>query len=80
VNSMTYRNATVDRLLEQTRTFPNGPERVRLYRDIQRLVVDDAPWVFLIFENLMTAMRKEVNGLPVIPDAMLRFGTVWMQA
>jgi len=25
-------------------------------------------------------MRKEVNGLPVIPDAMLRFGTVWMQA
>lgn len=79
VNSMTYRNDEVDRLLEQSRAIPNGPGRVRVYRDIQRLVVDDAPWVFLVFENLMTATRKEVHDLPVVPDTMLRFGAVWMQ-
>lgn len=79
VNSMTYHNAAVDRLLEQTRTIANGPERVRLYRETQRLIVDDAPWVFLVFESLMTAMRTTVSGLPVIPDAMLRFGPVSIQ-
>jgi peptide/nickel transport system substrate-binding protein len=80
VNSMSYRNATVDSLLEKTRTIPNGPERVRLYREIQRLVVEDAPWVFLVFENLMIGMREAVHGLPASPDAMLRFGGVWVQA
>lgn len=79
VNSMSYRNAAVDALLEKTRTIPNGPERVRLYRDIQRLVVEDAPWVFLVFENLMIGMRKSVHGLPAIPDAMMRLNAVWVQ-
>ena len=80
VNSMSYRNATVDDLLEKTRTVPNGPERVRLYREIQRLVVEDAPWVFLVFENLMIGMRKNTQGLPAVPDSMMRFQSVWRQA
>jgi peptide/nickel transport system substrate-binding protein len=79
VNSMSYRNATVDDLLEKTRSVPIGPERVRLYREIQRLVVEDAPWVSLIFENLMIGMRKNVQGLPAIPDSMMRFQSVWKQ-
>jgi len=80
VNSMSYRSAAVDDLLERTRSVPNGPERVRLYREIQRLVVEDAPWVFLIFENLMIGMRKDVEGLPAIPDSMLRFQSTWKRA
>ena len=79
VNSVSYRNATVDDLFEKTRSVPNGPERVRLYREIQRLVVEEAPWVFLVFENLMLGMRKNVHGLPVIPDSMMRFQSVWKQ-
>jgi peptide/nickel transport system substrate-binding protein len=79
VNSVSYSNATVDALLEQTRVIPAGSERIRLYRQIQRQVVDDAPWVFLVFENLMIGMQQRVEGLPAIPDAMMRFKAVWLQ-
>ena len=34
-----------------TRTLPNGPERVKTFRDAQKLIVDDAPWIFLLFER-----------------------------
>jgi peptide/nickel transport system substrate-binding protein len=80
VNSMSYHNAAVDDLLERTRTASNGAERIRLYRQIQRLVVEDAPWVFLIFENLMIGMSKDVHGLPAIPDAIMRFQSTWIEA
>jgi peptide/nickel transport system substrate-binding protein len=79
VNSVSYSNPTVDALLERTRVLPAGPERIRLFRQIQRQVVDDAPWVFLVFENLMIAMQRPVEGLPAIPDSMMRFKAVWLQ-
>jgi len=73
VNSMSYSNPAVDALLQQSRTLPNGPERVKVYRDVQKLIVDDAPWVFLIFETQTRAWQKTVSGIPQIPDVMIRF-------
>lgn len=79
VNSVSYSNPTVDALFEKTRTIPNGPERVRLYREIQRMIVEDAPWIFLAFLNLMVGMRSEVQGIPASPDGMLRLKGAWLR-
>jgi len=79
VNSVSYNNPAVDALFEKTRVIPDGPERVRLYRQIQRLVVEDAPWVFLVFENLMIGMQKQVQGVPAIPDSMMRLKAASLQ-
>jgi len=79
VNSVSYSNPTVDALFEKTRVIPDGPERVRLYRQIQRLVVEDAPWVFLVFENLMIGMQTQVQGIPGIPDTMMRLKAASLQ-
>lgn len=76
VNSMSYKNPEVDALLQRSRTLPNGTERVKVYRDLQKLIVEDAPWVFLIFETQMRAWQKTVSGLPLIPDMMMRFAEV----
>ena len=80
VNSVSYSNPAVDALFEKTRTIPNGPERVRLYRQIQRMIVEDAPWVFLAFLNLMVGMRAEVQGIPASPDGMMRFKGAWLKS
>ncbi len=76
VNSMSYRNPAVDALLKQSRTLANGPERVKVYQDVQKLIVDDSPWIFLIFETQMRAWQKTVSGIPQIPDVMIRFAEV----
>ena len=79
VNSVSYSNPTVDALFEKTRAIPNGPERVKLYRQIQHQISDDAPWVFLVFENLMIGMDRRIQAVPGIPDTMMRFRAAWMQ-
>ncbi len=73
VNSMSYSSPAVDALLQQSRTLANGPERIKVYKDVQKLIVDDAPWIFLIFETQTRAWQKTVSGLPQIPDVMNRF-------
>jgi peptide/nickel transport system substrate-binding protein len=76
VNSMSYSNPEVDKLLQQSRTQPNGPDRVQTYQQVQKLIVDDAPWVFLVFEKQGRAYLKSVSQIPQIPDMMLRLATV----
>lgn len=73
VNSMSYSSSAVDALLQQSRALANGPERVKVYQDVQKLIVDDAPWVFLIFETQTRAWQKTVSGIPQVPDVMIRF-------
>lgn len=46
-NSGYYSNPEVDRLLEQARQATSQDERARLYREVQALVYEDAPWVFV---------------------------------
>ena len=68
----------VDKLLEQERMLPLGPDRVKALQQAEKLIVGDAPWAFLAFENKTQAFTSKVNGLPPIPDTMLRLKTVWL--
>ncbi len=61
-NFTKYRNPRVDELLDRGRTITNQAERVRIYREAQRLIVQDAPMVFLFHEKRTYATRKAVVG------------------
>ena len=43
-----YSNATMDNLIDQASTLPNGPQRLQLYSEIQQLALDDCPSVTVI--------------------------------
>lgn len=77
-NWVKYSNPEVDKLLEQERTLPLGPDRVKTLQQAEKLIVADAPWAFLVFQNKTTAFSTKVHGLPAIPDTMFRFKTVWL--
>jgi peptide/nickel transport system substrate-binding protein len=46
-NSGYYANPEVDQLLEKARAATDQGERAALYKKMQALVYDDAPWVFV---------------------------------
>jgi peptide/nickel transport system substrate-binding protein len=46
-NSGYYSNPEVDALLEAARVETDQDERARLYREMQEIVQEDAPWVFV---------------------------------
>ncbi|MBO9456427.1 ABC transporter substrate-binding protein [Paracoccus sp. R12_1] len=60
-NSGYYSNEKVDELLESARTATDQEERARLYREMQAIVHEDAPWVFVANwkQNAVTSDRVE---------------------
>ncbi|KKJ75366.1 peptide ABC transporter substrate-binding protein [Kiloniella litopenaei] len=64
-NSGYYANEKVDELLESARTATDLEERARLYREMQTIVQEDAPWVFVANwkQNAVTSDRVKNFGL-----------------
>ncbi len=60
-NSGYYSNPKVDELLEKARTATDQAERARLYQEMQTIVQEDAPWVFVANwkQNAVTSDRVE---------------------
>tara|TARA_R110002012_G_scaffold153312_3_gene313359 strand:+ start:416 stop:2098 length:1683 start_codon:yes stop_codon:yes gene_type:complete len=75
-NSGYYSNPQVDELLEAARTATDQAERARLYREMQAIVQEDAPWVFVANwkQNAVTSDRVENFGLE--PSFLLNLGGV----
>ena len=76
--SSNYRNPEVDQLAERARAVMDREERDRLYRQLARVVVDDAPSVFLIHRRNVVAHRPDVEGLRLhLLTPVVRPDEVW---
>ena len=51
-------NQKIDKLLEDGRITTNKEERLRLYQDFQRYLVDESPATFLYYPSVYTITRK----------------------
>ncbi|SON58097.1 Hemin-binding lipoprotein [Hartmannibacter diazotrophicus] len=60
-NSGYYSNPKVDELLEKARESTDQAERAKLYKEMQEIVRDDAPWVFVANwkQNAVTSAAVE---------------------
>ncbi|CAN0656597.1 peptide/nickel transport system substrate-binding protein (plasmid) [Nitratireductor aquimarinus] len=60
-NSGYYANEKVDELLNKARTSTDQDERAALYKEMQEIVQDDAPWVFVANwkQNAVTGANVE---------------------
>lgn len=68
-----YRNDRVDELL-QIGTSSVVPETRRAaYEEAQKLIWNDAPWIFLHQEQQIVAMNPDVKGVIVLPIEVLDF-------
>lgn len=61
--SSNYRNPEVDQLAERARAVMDREDRDRIYQQLARLVVDDAPSVFLMHRRNVVAHRRDIEGL-----------------
>jgi peptide/nickel transport system substrate-binding protein len=79
-NTMKYRKAKVDDLLDKARATYDVRERKRLYGEAQQQIVSDLPMVPLIFGAEYAALRSNVGGFEWIPDQIPRFRGLWVSA
>src|SRR3546814_10609565 len=65
-NSGYYANPEVDALLEQARREVDRATRAELYRRMQRIVHDDAPWAFI--DRKSTRRTSSLYCAPCMPS------------
>ena len=70
-NSGYYSNPEVDELLEAAQTSNDLEERAALYKQMQQIVHDDAPWVFVANWKQNAVTSDKVEGLALEPSFLL---------
>src|SRR6266571_5298887 len=75
-NRALYKNARFDALLVQARLTTDQAKRAQLYKEAQRILIDDAPWVFVDHEIQIAALTKRVQGFKLHPSFDLRVETI----
>lgn len=68
-----YNNPVVNRLLHEAALSISLPERHRLYREAERMILADAPWVFLGHYNSYGLRQPWVRGKLLEPLCVYRF-------
>jgi peptide/nickel transport system substrate-binding protein len=63
-----YRSAEADRLIEAARTEPDLERQADIYRELQRRLLKDLPYVPLWYEDQIFACRRQVTGYHLAPD------------
>jgi peptide/nickel transport system substrate-binding protein len=72
-NQAFYHNPAVNRLLHEAAVEIDLPRRHRLYREAERMIVADAPWVFLGHYNQYGLRQPWIRGRLMEPLAPYRF-------
>ena len=75
-NRALYKNETFDKLLTEARHTTDQAKRATLYKQAQKILVEDAPWIFIDHEIQLAALAKRVQGFKLHPSFDLRVETI----
>jgi len=78
-NRMKYNNPKMDALLVKARSTFSQEERKALYLQIQQLVIEDAPMVFLVVMPTGQAMTAKLKGFTHFPTMDLYLKSTWLE-
>ncbi len=78
-NSGYYANEEVDRLLEEARRATDQDERAALYKEMQAIVWEDAPWAFIANWKQNAVSTAAVEGFSLQPSFLMLLHDVTKQ-
>jgi len=78
-NHTAYSNPDVDRLLEEARVEGDVSARLEIYQEVERIIVDEAPWLPLWFGRSYFLVKPYVKGFSPAPMVIPYLKNVWIQ-
>lgn len=73
-----YSNTTVDELLEEGRRTADFDERYEIYEEINQIIVDEAPYIYLYNPQTIHAYVPAVMGFQALPNQAIDFSETWL--
>jgi peptide/nickel transport system substrate-binding protein len=77
MNYFNFKNADVDRLIQQQRVAVEPRERNRLLTELQTRVYQEGPHITLYYEDQVSAMRSNVHDVKVYVNEFIDFSKAW---
>lgn len=73
-------NPQLDAILDQARFETEKDKRVALYQQAERLIVEEAPWVFLYFYTTHLLKQPGVHGINLGPmgQPFIKYRNIWL--
>ena len=78
-NTTGYSNPRVDELIDKAATIYEPEKRKALYHEAERMIVDDAPYLYLTYNPEFAVMNRKVQNWVWIPDLIPRFRDLWLE-
>jgi ABC-type transport system substrate-binding protein len=72
-NNTLYSNPKLDQMMAAAAAESDRAKRKAMYADIQKLIMDEAPWIFLHVMYQTVGIRKGVTNVLVSPLEMIMF-------
>ncbi|HYE81973.1 MAG TPA: ABC transporter substrate-binding protein [Clostridia bacterium] len=72
-NFSKYDNTSVSEKLELARGIVHPEKRMELYKEIEKIIFDDAPFIFLYYPQVSIAYRKAMTGININPLGLLKY-------
>lgn len=66
-NRAFYKNDKVDELVRKAATTNDQAEREKLYQEAQKIVIDEAPYIYLYQKDFLLPVSKQVKGFVYNP-------------
>lgn len=73
LNFTGYSNPELDRLVDLGRQTMDEDERRSVYNQVQKLVIDEAAYVYLFIPDTIAAWQPGVEGYEVLPNEAIQF-------
>ena len=73
VNYSNYVNPEVDRLIQEGMETLDDARRKVIFTEVQKIVMHDAPWGFLVYPKYALGRKKSLKGLTYYTSNNLRF-------
>lgn len=68
-----YDNSEVTELMDESKKILNPTRRTEMYKKIQDIIIDDAPWIFLFHPQTVYANRHNVKNVKINTLNRLRY-------
>lgn len=74
-----YANADVDKLVRDGQVEADETKRLDIYKQIQQLQSDDAPFVFLYYPTGRTVLNNNIKNFRILPTGNYRLWETWRE-
>ncbi len=78
-NRAFFRNEAADELLDRGRQEPDPDERLKIYSELQEILIEEAPMLYLVYNENLAGVNNNVKNFWVTPASMFMLQDVTIE-